>query len=109
MPERAEEARDSSPDTPIGDNRDDPGCCSTTLHYGELPPLKMDVWIEAKVVKRRWWFGNRTDFYVCTDYMRWGPLSRAEATEQATTLRLSVGATARVSMHSMPVAGRVPR
>lgn len=48
----------------------------------------MKVWIGAEMVRRRWWFGKRTAYYVYTEFMRQGPYDRWEdAAEVAATLR----------------------
>ena len=69
----------------------------------------IDVWIEAVLVPRRFWFGCRTDFYVCTDFMRWGPFSREQAVDEADTLRLSLGMADGMWVHELPMEGQLPR
>ena len=48
----------------------------------------MRVWIETKREKRKWWFGYKTLYCVCTEYMSWPHQSKAEAYEVASIMRM---------------------
>jgi hypothetical protein len=50
----------------------------------------MKVWVQAKVVPRKWWFGRKVTYYVHTDFMEQGPYRTVdEALDQAVVLRLA--------------------
>lgn len=38
--------------------------------------MTLKVWVETRYEPRRWWFGMKAVYYVCTEFMRQGPYDR---------------------------------
>lgn len=59
------------------------------LKHGMLHEAEsMKVWLSAKAIRRRWWFGHKTVYYVNTEFMSQGPYETVgEALEQMNLLK----------------------
>lgn len=46
------------------------------------------IWVSAKIIARRWWFGTKTVYYVNTEFLSQGPYETFdEAIEQINLLK----------------------
>lgn len=56
------------------------------VYYGEKKFEPTKYWIEELIIRRTFWF-NKKEYYICSEFMKWGPFKKEEAEQHIQSLQ----------------------